>query len=82
MKNSSNKSINAIDFNFNAWGNKYEYKLDRKLAKFIADSEKINRVTTKLVLEGGALEVDGEGTAILAESCILNDNRNPGWTKR
>lgn len=32
-------------------------------------------------MEGGAIEVDGSGTAILTESCILNDNRNPGLTK-
>jgi agmatine deiminase len=33
------------------------------------------------VLEGGGIEVDGEGTAIIAESCVLNNNRNPGVTK-
>ena len=36
---------------------------------------------TDLILEGGGIEVDGEGTAIITESCVLNNNRNPGWSK-
>ncbi|KAL4468643.1 hypothetical protein ABPG74_005146 [Tetrahymena malaccensis] len=71
----------AVDFNFNAWGNKTKPSDDRFIAKFMIEHEKANLISTKLVLEGGAIEVDGEGTAILAESCILNDNRNPNWTK-
>lgn len=37
---------------------------------------------TDLVLEGGGIEVDGEGTAIITESCVLNENRNPGKSKK
>jgi agmatine deiminase len=46
----------------------------------VCEEAGLDRRSTSLVLEGGAVEVDGEGTAILTESCVLNDNRNPGWT--
>ena len=36
---------------------------------------------TRLVLEGGGIEVDGQGTALITESCVLNPNRNPGLSK-
>lgn len=71
----------AIDFNFNGWGEKQAFARDAAVAAFIAELVGVERVATELVLEGGAIEVDGEGTAILAESCVLNDNRNPGLSK-
>ncbi|EAR93975.2 porphyromonas-type peptidyl-arginine deiminase (macronuclear) [Tetrahymena thermophila SB210] len=76
-----NKKVKAVDFNFNGWGNKQKHNKDEKIAKFITQYNQIELISTDLVLEGGGLEVDGEGTAILAQSCILNKNRNPGWTK-
>ncbi len=71
----------AIDFNFNGWGEKQDYDRDARLAKFIARQAGAVRLTTDLVLEGGCIEVDGDGTAIITESCTLNDNRNPGVSK-
>jgi len=71
----------AVDFNFNGWGGKQEHRRDAKVAGFAAGQAGAQRVRTDLVLEGGALEVDGEGTAIITESCVLNGNRNQGWTK-
>ncbi len=71
----------AIDFNFNGWGNKQEYKRDAQVAKFIAKQAKTPILHSSLVLEGGCIEVDGARTAIMTESCILNDNRNPGKNK-
>ena len=72
----------GVDLNFNGWGDKQEHRADAKVAAAVCELADVDRVETELVLEGGALEVDGEGTAILTESCVLNDNRNPGWTKR
>ncbi len=68
----------AIDFNFNGWGRKQEFKRDAKVAGFVTRQAEVNTVPTKLVLEGGGIEVDGHGTAIITESCVLNSNRNPG----
>ncbi|WP_394619218.1 agmatine/peptidylarginine deiminase [Lentzea sp. JNUCC 0626] len=71
----------AVDFNFNGWGGKQQHSRDKRVAGFVAGQARAEHVRTDLVLEGGALEVDGEGTAIITESCVLNNNRNRGWTK-
>lgn len=71
----------AIDFNFNGWGNKQVHKHDAKVAAFMALTAGVPLLSTELILEGGSIEVDGNGTAMLTESSILNDNRNPGWSK-
>ncbi|PHV06165.1 agmatine deiminase [Janthinobacterium sp. BJB412] len=71
----------AVDFNFNGWGNKQTHARDGAVAAAVAGQAGVRRLTTKLVLEGGGIEVDGRGTAIITESCVLNANRNPGWSK-
>ncbi|MCO7224258.1 agmatine/peptidylarginine deiminase [Pleionea sp. CnH1-48] len=71
----------AADLNFNGWGEKQAYQHDAKVAAQIASLSEVERLTTSLVLEGGCIEVDGEGTAIITESCVLNKNRNPGVSK-
>jgi len=71
----------AIDFNFNGWGNKQSHKRDTKVAAFVAEYVGAQHLLTDLVLEGGCFEVDGEGSAIITESCSLNRNRNPGVSK-
>ncbi|HRC41141.1 agmatine deiminase family protein [Nostocoides sp.] len=70
----------GVDFNFNGWGEKQEYAADALVAAAVLAETATRRLTTELVLEGGALEVDGRGTAIITKSCVLNDNRNPGWS--
>lgn len=77
----SEGAIAGVDFNFNGWGDKQEHAKDAQVAAAVCERAGVPRISTELVLEGGALEVDGEGTAIITESCVLNDNRNPGWTK-
>lgn len=72
----------GINFNFNGWGEKQVYKLDSKVADFITN--KVEGVVKKsnLTLEGGCIEVDGAGTAIMTKSCIINDNRNPNISQK
>ncbi|QDF66929.1 agmatine deiminase family protein [Shewanella sp. SNU WT4] len=71
----------AIDFNFNGWGKKQDFDVDAGVAAFVADNADVDLITTQLILEGGGIEVDGEGTAIITQSCVLNDNRNPALSK-
>jgi agmatine deiminase len=67
---------------FNAWGNTYPtFKNDNAVGeKILAHADAAAFVST-LVAEGGGVLVDGEGTVITSETCFLNPNRNPGWTK-
>ena len=71
----------AVDFNFNGWGEKQDFDLDSKVAAFVNQLSGVRRIQTDLVLEGGGIEVDGHGTAIITESCVLNENRNPSVSK-
>ncbi|MBN8940834.1 MAG: agmatine deiminase family protein [Rhizobiales bacterium] len=71
----------AVDFNFNGWGKKQAHGRDAQVAAFVARTVGTPLIETALVLEGGGIEVDGEGTAIITESAVLNANRNPGLSK-
>ena len=71
----------AINFNFNGWGGDQTYQQDAKVADFVAKTAGVKSIQSSLILEGGCFELDGQGMAIMTESCILNDNRNPGKGK-
>jgi agmatine deiminase len=71
----------GVDFNFNGWGDKQTHGRDAAVAAFMTERANVAHLRSRLVLEGGAIEVDGAGTAVLTESCVLNDNRNPGLGK-
>ncbi|WP_229166517.1 agmatine deiminase family protein [Bradyrhizobium altum] len=73
--------LGAVGFNFNGWGNKQRHALDAEVAAHVARAAQATFVKADLVLEGGGIEVDGEGTAIITESCVLNPNRNPGVSR-
>jgi agmatine deiminase len=75
--------IQAVSWNFNVWGEKFRgYDLDRDLATRFAATLKLPLVKARLVAEGGAMDVDGEGTMLTTESCLLNSNRNPEMTRQ
>lgn len=74
-------TLGGVNFNFNGWGDKQAHTNDAKVAGAVTEIAKATPISTTLVLEGGGIEVDGKGTAIITESCVLNDNRNPGLTK-
>ncbi|KAK5994282.1 Agmatine deiminase [Cladobotryum mycophilum] len=77
----ADRSLVGLDFNFNGWGGKHPTPTAEIFAKTFLGDVQIERIETSIVTEGGALETDGDGTLILTESSIINDNRNPGKSK-
>jgi agmatine deiminase len=67
-----------VDWAFNAWGGKYACDLDAAVVGALAPYLGIERLVCSLVMEGGALEVNGQGDLLTTESVLLNPNRNPG----
>ena len=78
-----NESSRAVtDWGYNAWGEKYPpYDLDNQIPDQIAKFRSLERFDPKMILEGGSIEVNGCGTLLTTESCLLNPNRNPGLSK-
>jgi agmatine deiminase len=71
-------SVVASRFAFNGWGGKYELPHDAEVSARVALAAGLRTVTHDLVLEGGSIEVDGDGTVLTSRQCLLNPNRNPG----
>jgi len=70
------------DFIFNSWGEKYlPYDNDAAIGRRLAEYFGVERFAAPMVLEGGGITVDGEGTLITTESCLLHPSRNPGLSK-
>ena len=68
-----------IDWQFNSWGQKYSpWDDDDRVPERIAALQGRRRVEPGIVLEGGAIDVNGCGTVLTTEQCLLNPNRNPG----
>jgi agmatine deiminase len=68
---------------FNAWGGKYApYDQDALMGQRILERVGARQFASSLVAEGGGITVDGEGTIITTDSCFLNENRNPAWSRR
>ncbi|MDJ0347140.1 agmatine deiminase family protein [Streptomyces sp. H10-C2] len=77
----SRKKLLGLDFRFNGWGNKYPFDKDDFLPVGVCQYLGVPRLPVDMVLEGGSVIQDGEGTIIGTEECLLNPNRNPGMTK-
>ena len=68
----------AIDWGYNAWGGKYPpYDRDDAVPRRIAALLGVRAFSPGIVMEGGSLDVNGKGTLLTTESCLLNPNRNP-----
>ena len=70
--------VGVVKFGFNAWGERWHpYDQDARVPEAVAAHLGMRLFSAPLVLEGGSIFVDGEGTAITTEQCLLNPNRNP-----
>ncbi len=69
----------ARAFRFNGWGGKYVLEGDNTVADQLAAASGARLTRAGFVLEGGALDHDGEGTVLTTRECLLNPNRNRGW---
>jgi agmatine deiminase len=76
----------GVDWTFNAWGGLdgglyFPWDRDDEVAQKVLELEGADRYRTPFVLEGGAVHVDGQGTCLTTEECLLNPNRNPSLTR-
>jgi agmatine deiminase len=69
----------ACAFRFNGWGGKYQLEHDDEVAGQIAQAADTRLQASDFILEGGALDHDGEGTVLTTSQCLTNPNRNPTW---
>lgn len=74
----SSGNLRTVNWMFNAWGGLYaDWSLDEVIPIRIAENLGVDFYDAPLVLEGGSIHVDGEGTLLTTEECLLNPNRNP-----
>jgi|TARA_B100000519_G_C14231476_1_gene432598 agmatine deiminase len=80
LLNKENK-LGGIDWEFNGWGKFKPFDSDNKVAKFMIENSSATYFKNNMILEGGSIHVDGEGTLLTTEQCLLNKNRNPQLSK-
>ena len=74
--------VRLVDWRFNAWGGLHDglyfpWDRDQQVPRKVAEIEGVARYAAPLVLEGGSIHVDGQGTVITTEECLLSPGRNP-----
>lgn len=68
--------LGGIAWRFNGWGNKFDCARDARVARFIIEETGAECFESSLVLEGGSITIDGQGTLMATEQCLLNPNRS------
>jgi agmatine deiminase len=74
--------LGAACFQFNGWGGKYVLDGDDGVAAFVAARAGVPASENAWVLEGGSIDVDGQGTCLTTRQCLLNPNRNPDLSQK
>jgi agmatine deiminase len=81
--NAKEGKLGLVQWRFNAWGNKYKELLkDGHVPYFISERFGLPLFRPGIVLEGGAIDVNGAGAVLTTEQCLLNENRNPVFSKK
>jgi len=75
----SGKDCIALRFRNNGWGGKYVLPGDDAVGDLVVSASGRESVHHDFILEGGALEHNGDGVVLTTRQCLLNPNRNPGW---
>ena len=75
------KKLGGVDWEFNGWGKFSPYDSDNKIAKFMIENANATYFKNDMILEGGSIHTDGDGTLLTTEQCLLNKNRNPDLSK-
>jgi len=82
QEKSAKNQVGILDWEYNAWGNKYPpFDLDNAIPGQISEALGLSRWSPEMVLEGGSIEVNGRGTLLTTEQCLLHPNRNPQMSK-
>lgn len=77
------KSKSAVKWRFNAWGNKYtDLLFDNGTGKKIVEDSGVNYFEPDIVMEGGSIDVNGNGSLLTTRQCLLNKNRNPNLSQK
>ncbi len=83
LTHQTEKKKMIVKWDYNAWGNKYPpFDLDNQIPYHISRLLGIPLVAPHIVMEGGAIEVNGQGSLLTSTSCLLNKNRNPHLSKK
>ena len=81
-ENAGRRERAIVDWGYNAWGGKYPpFDLDDAVPQHVAKLRGLPLFSPGIVMEGGSIEVNGCGTVLTTEACLLNPNRNPHLTK-
>lgn len=80
---SDNEEVVGVHWRFNAWGNKYiGFEDDGAFGRRVLDALDMRGYEAPMVLEGGSICVDGRGSLLTTEQCLLNPNRNPSLSRQ
>ena len=81
--NRAKKEKAIIDWNYNAWGDKYPpYDLDDVIPTLVGKELNLPVFYPNIIMEGGSVEFNGKGTLISTTACLLNKNRNPHLSQK
>ena len=82
VRDNATGKLAVTDWDFDKWGGKYPpWDKDNQVPTRVASLRRMDRWVPGMTLEGGSIDVDGEGTLLTTEQCLLNENRNP-WLDR